>query len=352
LSIGWSFISAIITVALFIPFSELFSLTIDFPLYYPAAYILGNMLISFGNAFCYSKYRFVLPGMVAGAINLLLILLLTGARHLHAEAYFIPVYFLSFLLHGSILFMLILIRFKKIPSFNFSRINLKSIFNYSLHAYAGNLLFLLMNRVDYLFVRKYCTPGDLGNYIQVSKAAQLFLILPSIISTVLFPVIAGGLKHAVATRVRTLSVMIIFVYSLALLLLLITGYWLFPFLYGGSFNKMYWPFVLLIPGILALSSLYPYNAYYSAIDKLMINIRGSFFAVLVIVAGDALLIPVYGIRAAALISSAGYVVYHAYVVSVFKKEHLLSFKELFILSRQEYLYILKGLIHNPANYKE
>jgi O-antigen/teichoic acid export membrane protein len=342
-SIAWSFLSAGIAVALFVQVAVLFSLPVNYPLYYPAVYISGNMLVSFGNAYCYSRYRFVLPGIISLLINVLLIILLLSAEYSGWKTYFVPVYFSSFLLYGICLFAWIIFGFRVFPAFVFSSGNLRNIFRYSMQAFAGNILFLLMNRVDYFFVKKYCLPADLGNYIQVSKIAQLFFLLPSLIATVLFPVIAGGLKNAIASRVRIISVLILIGYSGLLLILLITGPWLFPWLYGKSFGNMYLPFVLLIPGILAISSLYPYTTYYSGVNRLRVNVIGAAIALIFIIAGDMVFIPEYGIRAAALVSSGGYILFHFYITLIFRREFDLSFKKLFLLNREEYLYIIRGL---------
>jgi O-antigen/teichoic acid export membrane protein len=83
---------------------------------------------------------------------------------------------------------------------------------------------------------------------------------------------------------------------------------------------MYSAFLLLIPGILAISGLYPYTAYYAGEDRIRVNIIGSFFAFTFILLADYLFIPKYGINGAALISSIGYFIYYCYVFLVFKKE--------------------------------
>jgi len=339
-SLAWSFLSTIVTIALFAPVAQLSSLKINYPLAYPACYLSGNMLIAFGNAFCYSKYRFVLPGIVAAMVNIFLIMLLLNVEYSGTKEYFISIYFYSFLVHGMLLFLFILLQNKILPSFSISSGNIKNIFRYSWYAFMGNMIFLFMCRVDYFFVKHYCSPGELGNYIQVSRISQVFFIFPSMVSSVLFPVIAVGLKPAIAERVRIISVLILILSSAALLVLAVTGRFLFPLFYGNSFDRMFMPYLLLMPGIMAISSLYPYTAYFSASNRLSVNIRGSFIALTVIVTGDALFIPVHGINAAALVSSAGYVVFQLYVLSVFSKESGVPYRKLFTLNRMECLYII------------
>ena len=106
---------------------------------------------------------------------------------------------------------------------------------------------------------------------------------------------------------------------------------------------MYLPYLLLIPGILAVSSLYPYTAYFSAHNRISVNIKGSLLALVVILTGDLIFIPRYGIYAAALVSSAGYMVFQAYVFTSFAKEFNSSLKKLFTLNRREILDIIASI---------
>ena len=343
LSFVWSVVSSGIALGFLLLIGATTNSNTDYPFSYPLAYILGNMLISFGNAFSYAKYKFVLPGFLAVVVNTVLILVLVAMNSGGWKEHFISFYFYSFLVHGVLLFALISITQKMVPSLQISRAALKNIFRYSSFAFIANLLFLLISRLDYFFVKQYCTANELGNYIQVSRIAQVFFIIPSMIASVLFPVIAGGLRGAVADRIKTLSILILIVYVVPLGMLAVAGKWIFPWLFGESFGQMYLPYLLLIPGILAISSLYPYTAYFSAHNRIGVNIKGSLLALVVILTGDLIFIPKYGIYAAALVSSAGYMVFQGYVFTSFAKEFNSSLKKLFTLNRREILDIIASI---------
>ena len=94
---------------------------------------------------------------------------------------------------------------------------------------------------------------------------------------------------------------IIVFYIILLGLLAITGQWLFPWVYGETFERMYLPFLLLMPGILSLSTIALLTAYNSGKNKMAINMKGSLIGLVIIIAGDWLLIPRYGIAAAAAV---------------------------------------------------
>jgi len=77
--------------------------------------------------------------------------------------------------------------------------------------------------------------------------------------------------------------------------------------------------------------------------------RGSLIGLLVIVGGDWLLIPRYGIAAAALVSSAGYISYLAYLLYCFKKEYKVPASNFFIPVRADWRRLQQILSSHEAN---
>ncbi len=323
-SLTWTLLISVITLVFYIVYSYIYPERVEYSILYPLAFVAGNMLIAFGNAIYYSKLNFVIPNILTLVINAgLITFLLVSFEYYKVERpmSFIPVYFYSFLLHGVLLFFILFIITKEEKFLlNISFRNISKIFRYSGYAFVANLLFLGITRIDYFFIRHYNTAVDLGNYIQVSKIAQLFFILPSMISTVIYPYVASGAQPEIKKSISIFSVRLLIMYTAICLVLAFTGYWLFPLVFGPTFSNMYIPFLLLIPGILAISGLYPYTAYFAGENRIRVNIAGSLLAFIFILVADFLFIPRYGINGAALISSIGYFIYYCYVFLVFKKE--------------------------------
>jgi O-antigen/teichoic acid export membrane protein len=134
--------------------------------------------------------------------------------------------------------------------------------------------------------------------------------------------------------------------------LAIAGKWLFPFVFGESFVNMYQPFLLLIPGILALSGIFTITAYFAGRNNIRVNITGSVYALVVILVGDIIFIPRYGINAAALVSSLGYITYQIYVIGIFKKEHQSSLSDFFIFRIQDFKQIRRQILTAVKNKNE
>lgn len=300
---------------------------------YSSTYVSGVLLTTYFCALFYAKQDFVTPNLIMTVINFLLIMvfpLRTRLGNDFMENHFLDVYFLSFLLQGLLICTAFIFKEKgmaTVPAGLPVRADLRRLFAYSLVALLGNTIFFLLYRIDYWFVNntcRVCRQGDLGNYIQVSKMGQLLFILPGIVSSAVFPRTASGQREEVFNMLETLTKSILLFTGAICLVLAVVGKFLFPWVFGASFANMYIPFLLLIPGILAIAALHPLSAYYSGKNKLRVNVQGSLLALVLIIAGDAVFIPRYGIAAAALVSTVAYVVYYGYMLWVFKREYGIS----------------------------
>jgi O-antigen/teichoic acid export membrane protein len=171
----------------------------------------------------------------------------------------------------------------------------------------------------------------------------MFILLPIIFASAIFPLTAGGQREEVNHVLKIMTRILLVLLGSCCLVLALTGNWLFPFVFGESFSRMYKPFLLLIPGILALSSLNPLAAYYAGKNRLGVNVKGSVFALMVIIAGDIIFIPRFGTQAAAAVSSLGYMVYYFYVLRIFTHEYQASIGEFYLIRSSDFRW-LKTLI--------
>ena len=349
----WSLGTGLITwVVAIILFREDFrQLPSGLVIFSSVSFILGNLLITYCSGFFYANNKYVLPNAINIVCTLLLIVLLPyNGRSVVSpvnDANYFYMYFGSFLLQGICVAIVAKLKYIKTWSATFiSRSDFNLLFRYCSLAFLGNIIYFFLYRVDYWFVERYCSAAELGNYIQVSKLGHLFFILPTILASAVFPLTAGGKRENIAAILTLLSRTIFFSYLFLCLLLALTGKWLFPFVFGESFSDMYLPFLFLIPGILSLSGLYTLTAYFAGSNQLLVNITGSVYSLLVIVTGDIIFIPLYGIQAAALISSAGYMVYQAYIIWKFKKEFEIPLDRFFLIRMSDLAQIKEALLHS------
>ncbi|RYG47124.1 MAG: hypothetical protein EOO01_15280 [Chitinophagaceae bacterium] len=313
---------SLVTIALFLKWNRVSGVSgaDSTPTWQALFFVTGNLLISYFTALMYARKNFFLPNILLLIVNVPFIFLFippVASNITHEQL--VLAYFATFLLQG---IALAVTYFTTIPIPKFEFVAWKDIgplFRYSAAALLGNFIFFFVYRADYWFVERWSTPQDLGNYIQVSKLVQWFVIIPSMIGTVLFPLTAIGKDPSLTTKVTTLSRLLFALFFLICAALAITGHFIFPWVFGETYNDMYKIFLLYIPGILALVALYPVSAWHSGVNRLAINIKGSLIALIVILAGNLVFTPRYGMYAAALISSAAYIVYFIFSLYHFTK---------------------------------
>lgn len=341
-SIIWSGSLGLITV-LFIKISNH-----DFTIFTPkqlvflsSAYIIGTLLTIFYSSLFYAKHDFRSPNLVLTITNILLIGIVGVAIWFKYQivSTIINWYFSMYLIQGLLLAISFIIKTGAGYTIQLlTRKELRDIFSYSWKAFWANLLFFLLYRIDYFFIKNICTvckPEDLGNYIQVSKIVQIFMLLPTMIASGIFPVTAGNNKEQMEAHIQAVSRILFLITCACCLLVAFIGKWLFPWLFGITFYHMYVPFLFMIPGILALSTIYPLTAYYAGDNKIMLNIKALIVSLAFMVAGDLLLIPLVGIEGAAITSSLSYIVYCGIILIIFKREYKMRIIDFFFVKRAD-----------------
>lgn len=355
LSLIWTAIVAVLTF-LFVSFyfskiRTLNSLQTNQYLLYSLTYICGILLINFFTVLFYAQKNFFLPNLIMSVLNIALCVFIYYATTLdNGYNWVVNSYFVVMFLQGISLALAFLIKYKSIQDFlvpNF--IEFKQIIRYSLIALAGNLIFFFVYRIDYWFVRyntQSCSAEDLGNYIQASKLGQLMLVIPQIMASAIFPQTASGaLRGDVNKSILILFRLFLVVFLVFMLVFGIIGNWLFPFVFGVTFNNVTLPLILLLPGIFGIAVLVLLSAYFSGKGKVNINVKGAILALIVVIIGDILFIPKYGIYAAAIVSAVGYLVNLTYAMWHFFKDYQLSIAQLFDYSLQDFRWA-KNMLFN------
>jgi O-antigen/teichoic acid export membrane protein len=309
-------------------------------IFFALAYISGTLLVNFFAAMFYAQRNFFLPNILMIAFNVLLILFLLFADKIGFEgSVSMNVYFGFFLVVGFSLFLAYLVKNKSFQNISLPSLNeYKFLFRYAFLALAANIVFFLVYRADYWFVRHspVSSKEDLGNYIQVSKHGQMLLILPQIIASAVFPQTASEIdRQNVRDTLLLLSRSFLLFYVIIIAVVAMIGEWLFPFVYGETFNRMYWPTLLLLPGIWALSVMVLLAAYFSGKGNVKINIYGGILSVIIVLAGNYFFTFRYGMIAAALISTVAYCSYMFFLMNLFLKEYNVPLSDFFITKRSD-----------------
>jgi O-antigen/teichoic acid export membrane protein len=357
ISIFWALLVGLLILSAFSAFypqTKAISGLDSYLMLYCLVYVCGNMLVTYFSNLFFARLSFSIPNAIGILMNILLVACIGYAAMENMSAInketIIHIFFFSFLLQAMLLVSAWLIEFKQGINFRLpAKKDLAELFRYTLLACFSNIVFFLLYRVDYYFVNRFTSDYDLGNYIQVSKLAQLFFMLPGMVAGVIFPMTAGRVTEQIKETLVIFSRVVLLSFAILCLLLAAIGQWLFPFLFGEEFNNMYSPFLLLIPGILSLSTLYPFTAFFAGRNKMSVNITGSLIALFVIVILDLALIPSLGINGAAIASSCGYISYQLYVLSIFRREYKTRFIDFFIVRSSDIVRIKQYALSRLRN---
>ncbi len=320
---------------------------------YGLFYILGILLINFFTALFYSKGNFFLPNIILGLSNLLLIgLIYFGVYTGSSFEQTMHDYFQFLILQGLLLLLAFYWNYKIIPKIELpNNKEFKELIKYSSISLLGNFIFFFVYRIDYWFVKEWCTNvGDLGNYIQASKISQMLLIVPQILASSIFPQLASGenkqqIVNSIAKLCRVFSVIFIILF----ITLFLIGKWLFPFVFGNSFTNMYTPMLILIPGIFCLCCSTLLSAYFSGKKQNQINLYAAAFALIIMIILTIILKSYYNIYIAASISSVAYFVETLFCFIYFSKYETTYWREIFNYTMKDWTWLKRILIINKTN---
>lgn len=335
ISIIWPFFVAIFGIASTLFLINSHYITSDYLFLFVAvfAYTLGISLTNFFTSLFYAEQNYSVPNILMSIINVIVIILIP----LFAQGFiglnknqFLYIYFLQFIMQGLGLAILYLIRYSPVKTLQFPTLQeYKVLFRFSVVALFANIAYYLISRVDYLFVEAWCSAKSLGNYVQVSKMGQLLLIVPSIIASAVYPQAAKGENENMTGYIAKIITLFIPLYLVIIIASYLFSNYVFVSIFGPTFDEMYLPFLVLLPGILFLSIHTVIAAYFGAKNKPSYNVISTSTGLVVVLAGDLLLIKKMGIIGAALVSSLGYTTAFAVSLILFMRKTNIGWRSFF-----------------------
>ena len=314
--------------------------------HYGCLYTFGILLTNYILALFYSKGNYYLPNMSMGLLNVVLIIILIYLHYslkdkeLIMKSYFLYNFFQGLLLFIVYKFKLLAGKSLEIPD----KINIKMVFKFAFTCFLANLVFFLVYRIDFWFVKANCNADDLGNYIQASKLGQMLLIIPQIIASAIFPQTAtGNYSESIVSAIKSLSRLLLQLFLVIVIIVALTGKVVFVALFGSSFGVMYLPMILLLPGIFFLCNLALISAFFGGKGKVKVNLYGAVLALIVVLTGNIIMLKHYSIAVAAIVSTIGYGVNYLYAVIQFRKHAAYSWMDLFKWNREDWSWLIKML---------
>ena len=246
-------------------------------LLYSGFNIAGGLLTALSGTLFTAYGQNYLPGKAAFFINVILAALCLALQYLYTDAALVEnlfgVYFLFSFLQGVFLFLLS-IRLYPAGSHRpagAQPARLADILRFSSSAFIINFIFFTGARLTLYLLPYRVPPAARGNYIQAYKIVEYMGLIVSVLYYPFIALVAGEgkekMKDTVLFLVRISNTLVL----LSGILILSTGWWLFPLIFGKSFDPMYGIFMGFLPGLFAVCSSTFFTAYFFGSGQLKVN---------------------------------------------------------------------------------
>jgi O-antigen/teichoic acid export membrane protein len=200
---------------------------------------------------------------------------------------------------------------------------------------------LLLVRVDVLLVNHFNGTKAAGVYAAAAQIGTLLLLVPGVVSSLLFPRVASDADTSgtFAMRVTRHLAMIMFVGCV----LTIPASFLLPLLYGAKFNGAVMLLWLLLPGVFLLGVESVLVQHFSGLGLPRWIPAFWLIALTVNIGLNLIFVPRFGAVAAAIDSSIAYATIFFLVAGLFRSRTGNGFIKTFFLDRNEWRELLSFL---------
>ena len=221
---------------------------------------------------------------------------------------------------------------------------------YGHKAYLSNLLTLLQSRADIFLVNLLINPAAAGIYAIAYQLGEKIWMLSQAVSVVILPRLSG-LEGNEARRIQITTIISRLVFAVSALAALAAGALAWPLIglvFGQRYEDSYLPFVLLLPGIVALASARVIANDIAARGKPGLNLVMAGWAALVSIVGNLLVLPRFGMHGAAVVTSCVYIMDLVLKILVYRQITKAPFLSLVLLRASDW-HDLRGALRRPAS---
>ena len=231
----------------------------------------------------------------------------------------------------------LILSYSLIPFFSRGKTGFRELVAFALPCYLGSLSQFLNYRLDVFMVSFFIGVEGVGLYTLAVNLAQLIWLISHAGAKVLLPKVAASQEAASQNARSTARVTrLILVVSLAVALFLSALVdFMLPLVYGEEFRRSIAPFLWLLPGIVAFSTVHVLASYIAGIGKPRINLfialAGLFFTIVF----DLFLIPRFGIIGAALASTISYSISATLSIWFFKHQSGIDLRDILFITKED-----------------
>jgi O-antigen/teichoic acid export membrane protein len=302
------------------------------------AWILPLLLFNYLNSILLGEKRFgelVWISLIQGSVNLIAVSVASFSLGFNAKGLILVLMFVTTL--GVVLQLWFLRGAWKFAQLLPSRALVRDSLSMGLRAYFANMTQFMTYRFDSFIVGYISGSGPLGLYAVAYTIAEMLWYVPQIMATVLLPTTASSKSDEANWRTA-------YVCRLALMIGLLSGAgcfvaapWLIPAFLGVKFSYSVSLLWLLLPGTIAFVYAKILSADLLGRGHPEYTSWGSFFSMIATLGLDVLLIPRFGVAAAAAISSVVYAAQAAYLIGCFRRATRVAIASILIPRRADWI---------------
>lgn len=241
----------------------------------------------------------------------------------------------SWMISAGIISVIGLVRLMKILRIRNLIMNLRQFIKslkIGIRALVVNILGQLILRSDLFIINWYLGLKEVGYYSVGVVVAELFLKVPGIAGTILFPKVAAdsvGNINLVTMITRLMGIPLV----LGVLIFILGGKTILLVAFGKEFISAYNPMIWILLGVLALSYHVILDNYFAGKGYPVVTIWAPGVTLILNIGLNLLLIPKYGISGAAMSTCAAYILLTAIKLFVFRRDNEVTYQDIFILKR-------------------
>lgn len=237
--------------------------------------------------------------------------------------------------------MRLIMSFKKIKSVvKISPIKIAALTSKSTIA---SLSMFLTLRGDIFLINYFLNPFQAGLYAIAVLFSEIMQKIPNVIGPLILSKTVNDTSNKPAEDTAKLFRVILFANLLIVLFLIFFGKWIIILLFGSKFSEAFLPLLYLLPALLFLGSggvahaLFMGRAYPNIV--ILINLLTGFINISL----NIILIPKYGIKAAAAVSSITYTLWTLGLSIYLSIKYKIKLSKIFFTRSEDFTYVFNSL---------
>lgn len=205
---------------------------------------------------------------------------------------------------------------------------------FGFRSHVGAVTQYFQHRADAVLVSILCPLRDVGIYSLAVSVAELLWYLPNTVASVLISPVAESSEREGAILTAAFCRATLAITAILAVLLAMVAAWLIPVVLP-AFSYSSWLLFLLLPGTVSVVLFKILSSDLNGRGRPLETFRPAIISLAASLLAGILLIPHYGISAAAMITSAGYILNSVLSMQVYSKITRFPIRQLLVCSRAD-----------------